>query len=138
MRVLLVLVSALLSSCDSSKAYDVCKYRGNSGAERVCSLSFLYLAAHPEKFDAVSVEFVGWARVAGDSILIFPTLDAMEGGDSVSSVVVYDGNDSFDELNLRGSGSRIRISGIFHLNDGKLDPMDIERIGVIQHAKFSR
>lgn len=137
MVALVFLASALLSSCNDSKIYDVCKYKGNSSAERVCALPFIYLISHPEKFDAVPVEFIGWARIAGDSILIFPTRDAMEEGESVSSVVVYSENGGFDGLKLPGSGSRIKVSGTFYLNEGKIDPLDIERIGVIRHAKFS-
>lgn len=58
----------------------------------------------------------------------------MEDGESVSSMVIY-GDEVVSSLRQRNLAARVVIRGKFHLFKGRADPLDIDRIGVIQDAK---
>lgn len=124
----------LLSGCGVTQDFDACKYRGNSRTERACVIPYIYLMAHPEKFDGRDVAFSAWARTAGDVTLVFPTREAMEDGESVSSIVIY-GNETASDLNQRNLDSRVVVKGKFYLAEGKVDPLDVERLGVLRNAE---
>lgn len=129
---LLVLMS--LSGCAAQPDFDACRYRGNAAGEKFCSISYIYLMSHPEKFDSRDVEFFAWVRVVDGAALVFPTREAMEDGESVSSMVIY-GDEVVSSLRQRNLAARVVIRGKFHLSKGRADPLDIDRIGVIQDAK---
>lgn len=131
--VLAVLVLLALSGCDASPRFDVCKYRGGSSAEKFCAVSYVYLMAHPEEFDGRDVEFMAWVRVAGDVTLLFPTREAMDDGESVSSMVIY-GEAFVSKVRQMAPVARVRVRGKFFLAEGKVHPLDIERLGVIRDA----
>lgn len=131
--VLAVLVLLALSGCQAPPRFDICKYRGNSNSENSCVVSYVYLMAHPEQFEGRDVEFRAWARVASDATLLFPTKEAMDDGESVSSMVVH-GEAMAPDLLQRARVARVLVRGRFHLSDGKEHPLDAERLGVIQNA----
>lgn len=131
--VLAVLVLLSLSGCEAPPRFDICKYRGNSSSEHFCAVSYVYLMAHPEQFEGRDVEFRAWARVASDATLFFSTREAMEDGESVSSVVVY-GEAMAPDLLQRARVARVLVRGRFYLSEGEVHPLDAERLGVIQNA----
>jgi len=91
--------------------------------------------SHPEKFDSRDVEFFAWVRVVDGAALVFPTREAMEDGESVSSMVIY-GDEVVSSLRQRNLAVRVVIRGTFHLAKGRVDPLDVDRIGVIQDARI--
>jgi len=131
--VLAVLVLLALSGCEAPPRFDICKYRGNSHSENFCVVSYVYLMAHPEQFEGRDVEFRAWARVASDATLFFPTKEAMDDAESVSSMVVH-GEAMAPDLLQRARVARVLVRGRFHLPDGEVHPLDAERLGVIQNA----
>jgi hypothetical protein len=58
----------------------------------------------------------------------------MEDGESVSSIVIY-GNETASDLNQRNLDSRVVVKGKFYLAEGKVDPLDVERLGVLRNAE---
>ena len=131
--VLAGLVLLSLSGCEAPPRFDICKYRGNSSSEHFCAVSYVYLMAHPEQFEGRDVEFRAWVRVASDATLFFPTKEAMDDGESVSSVVVY-GEAMAPDLLQRARVARVLVRGRFYLSEGTVHPLDAERLGVIQNA----
>lgn len=131
--VLAGLVLLSLSGCEAPPRFDICKYRGNSSSENFCVVSYVYLMAHPEQFEGRDVEFRAWARVASDATLFFPTREAMDDGESVSSMVAY-GEAVASDLIEREGVARVLVRGRFYLSEGKVHPLDAERLGVIQNA----
>lgn len=91
------------------------------------------LMAHPEQFEGRDVEFRAWARVASDATLLFPTKEAMDDSESVSSVVVY-GEAMAPDLLQRARVARVIVRGRFYLSEGKAHSLDAERLGVLQNA----
>ena len=89
--------------------------------------------AHPEEFEGRGVEFRAWARAADDATRIFPTREAMDDGESVSAMVVY-GEAMAPDLLQRARVARVLVRGRFYLSEGKVHPLDAERLGVIQNA----
>ena len=131
---LVCLALAQAAGCGGPPDFDACKYRGNSRTEQTCAISYIYLVAHPEKFDGRDVEFFAWARTTNGATLVFPTKEAMEDGESVASMAIY-GDETASGLQQRNLDTRVIIKGRFILNRGKTDPLDIDRIGVIRNAK---
>lgn len=133
--ILICFVFLTFFGCAAPPRFDVCKYRGNSSSERICSVSYIYVMSHPEVFDGRDVEFMAWVRVASGATLVFPTREAMEDGESVSSMVIY-GEDFAASVRQRDGAGRVLVRGKFYLSGGKVDPLDVERLGVIQNARI--
>jgi len=131
--VLAILVLLALFGCEAAPRFDICKYRGNSSSENFCNVSYVYLMAHPEHFEGQDVEVRAWPRMASDATLLFPTKEAMDDCESVSSVVVY-GEAMAPDLLQRARVARVLVRGRFYLSEGKVHPLDAERLGVIQNA----
>ena len=98
MKNLLVLVLLLVGGCNSVEQpksgagrIDSCRYIGNEASSRFCRISFQQILARPEAYEGRLVIFQGWVVKNDQFFVVFPTRDALDGGEITTSVLVGSG-----------------------------------------------
>lgn len=129
MRGLVLLAVALVAvapACTPRTSHDggteslgeLCSFVGNEEHQRYCLTTFIQILAHPDRFDGQRALFQGRVINVDGVLAIFPSIDAVEGVELHSSIVLVAGS-KLEELksvtttNPTLGPRRLTIGGVF-------------------------
>ena len=98
-----------------------CVRVGNDAHRTFCALTYSQLLSNPHEYNGRRVFIHAWAVRQGNEVLLFPSTDSYDGGESYASLKVGSG-EAFEQLLEYLNGrpefqpTRVKVGGTFLLN----------------------